>query len=81
MRSMGPWISALAFVVASGSACAQALRTQHALGVQRVLVLAVSFPDVPAAPPPLARIKQRMLYEAAEYYATQSYGKIRLEGG
>lgn len=55
------------------------LRAQHALGIQRVLVLAVSFPDVPETLP-LRVMKRRMLDEPARYYATQSYGKILLQG-
>lgn len=55
------------------------LRAQHALGVQRVLVLAVSFPDVPKVPS-LGRMKQRMLDESAEYYAVASHGKTQLQG-
>lgn len=55
------------------------LRAQHALGVQRLLVLAVSFADIPAVPP-LGGIKARMLDGAAEYYARASYGKTQLRG-
>jgi M6 family metalloprotease-like protein len=55
------------------------LRAQHALGTRHVLVLAVSFPDVPKVPS-LGLMKQRMLDEPAEYYATQSYGKTQLQG-
>lgn len=55
------------------------LRAQHALGVQRLLVLAVSFPDVPTVPP-LGAMKRRMLDGPVEYYATQSYGKTQLQG-
>ncbi len=54
-------------------------RAQTALGVQRVLVLAVSFPDVPTVPA-LDRIKQRMLDAVSEYYAHASYGKTQLRG-
>ena len=61
------------------TAAGSPLRAQHALGVQRVLVLAVSFPDVPTVPP-LRRIKERMLDGPIEYYATQSYGKTQLQG-
>lgn len=55
------------------------LRAQHALGAQRVLVLAVSFTDVPTVPA-IGGIKERMLDGPIEYYATQSYGKTQLQG-
>jgi M6 family metalloprotease-like protein len=55
------------------------LRAQHALGVQRILVLAVSFSDVPDVPS-LGQMKQRMLDEPAEYYALASHGKTQLQG-
>lgn len=55
------------------------LRAQHALGVQRVLVLAVSFPDYPTLPS-LGLMKQNMLDEPAEYYALASKGKTQLQG-
>lgn len=55
------------------------LRAQHALGVQRVLVLAVSFPDAPNVPP-IGVMKRRMLDGPADYYATQSHGKTQLQG-
>ncbi|OGL00828.1 MAG: hypothetical protein A3E31_17810 [Candidatus Rokubacteria bacterium RIFCSPHIGHO2_12_FULL_73_22] len=55
------------------------LRAQAALGVQRVLVLAVSFPDEPTVPA-LGRIKERMLDRVTAYYATASWGKTRLRG-
>lgn len=70
------------------SACATAggdreagppLRARHALGVKRLLVLAVSFADVPSVLP-LGRIKERMLDGLDEYYARASYGKTRLRG-
>jgi M6 family metalloprotease-like protein len=54
-------------------------RAQHALGVQRVLVLAVAFPDVPDVPG-LGKIREHMLDEPAEYYALSSYGKTQLQG-
>jgi len=55
------------------------LRAQAALGVQRVLVLAVSFPDVPSVPA-LGRVKDRMLDRVAAYYAEASWGKTQLRG-
>lgn len=55
------------------------LRAQAALGVRRVLVLGVSFPDVPSVPP-LARVKERMLDAVSRYYAVVSYGKTELGG-
>ena len=54
-------VAAIGFLFACGvTTAAPPLRAQHALGIQRVLVLAVSFPDVPTLPP-LGVLKRRML--------------------
>ena len=55
------------------------LRAQAALGARRVLVLAVSVPDVPNVPA-IGRIKERMLDAVSTYYARASYGKTELGG-
>ena len=49
------------------------------LGLQKVLVLAVSFPDVDIANP-LFLIEKRVLGKTAKYYDMVSYGKTRIVG-
>lgn len=70
------------------SACAAAgpgrdagasLRARHALGVQRVLVLGVSFPDVEPGRS-LDYLRDHVLERTARYYAGASYGKTTLAG-
>jgi M6 family metalloprotease-like protein len=72
-------VAMIALLCSCYAGAAPLLRAQHALGVQRVLVLAVSFPDVPK-PSPLGQIKQYMLDEPAAYYAMASHGKTQLQG-
>lgn len=55
------------------------LHAQQALGVQRILVLAVSFPGIPAKMS-LRQIKNRALDRVADYYAKASYGKLTIAG-
>lgn len=55
------------------------VHAQYALGVQRVLVLAVSFPGVPTDMP-LRKVKERALDNVADYYAKASYGKTTVVG-
>lgn len=55
------------------------LRAQQALGVQHVLVLAVSFPGIPTKMS-LSQIKNRALDRVADYYAKASYGKVTIVG-
>lgn len=55
------------------------VRSQYALGAQRVLVLAVSFPGVPTDMP-LRKVKERALDNVADYYAKASYGKTTITG-
>jgi M6 family metalloprotease-like protein len=78
----------LALAAALGAVCASVggeapaadeLRAQHALGVQRVLVLAVSFPGIEPGRT-LAQVRERVLEQSARYYAAQSWGKVELVG-
>ncbi len=55
------------------------MRAQGVLGVQKVLVLAVSFPGK-APDGNIDRIKQQVLQETLEYYNKASYGKTTLVG-
>ena len=52
---------------------------EHALGVQRILVLAVSFPKISPGKG-LSQIRKDVLENTAEYYAQVSYGKTTLIG-
>lgn len=79
---------ALLVVVVLGAGCATVgddaasgppLRAQHALGVRRVLVLAVSFPGIEPGRS-IAQVRERLLEQSARYYATQSWGKTTLLG-
>lgn len=63
----------------NGYGAEQPLRAQHALGVQRILVLAVSFPKIPPGKG-LSQIREDVLKNTAEYYAQVSYGKTTLTG-
>jgi M6 family metalloprotease-like protein len=54
------------------------LRAQFALGVQRVLVLAVSFPNI--KPKSISEIGSDVLAKVADYYAKASFGKTALIG-
>lgn len=81
-------ISFIGFMLFLVSACAaiggvrgseQPLRAQHALGVQRILVLAVSFPDIEPGRT-LSQIREHVLKKTAEYFAKASYGKTTLIG-
>ncbi len=62
-----------------GPEAGQPLRAQHALGVQRILVLAVSFPDV-TGQRSLSQIREHVLERTAEYYSRTSHGKTTLTG-
>jgi len=55
------------------------LHAQQALGAQRVLVLAVSFPGIPTKMS-LRQVKNRALDRVADYYAKASYGKVTIAG-
>ena len=55
------------------------LHAQQALGVQRVLVLAVSFPGIPTKMS-LRQVKNRALDRVADYYAKASYAKVTIAG-
>ncbi|MBU2623662.1 MAG: hypothetical protein KKD92_15235 [Proteobacteria bacterium] len=57
----------------------QVLRAQNALGVQRILILGVSFPDIKPERS-LEQIREHVLEKAARYYAKASYGKTTLVG-
>jgi hypothetical protein len=57
----------------------QPIRAQQALGVQRILILAVSFSDT-FEEVPLPQIRKHVLESTAEYYAQASYGKTTLTG-
>lgn len=57
----------------------QPLRAQHSLGVQRILVLAVSFPNV-TGERSLSQIREHVLERTAEYYSRMSHGKTSLTG-
>ena len=62
-----------------GHEAEQPIRAQQALGVQRILVLAVSFQDT-YEEMPLPQIRKGVLETTAEYYARASYGKTTLTG-
>ena len=62
-----------------GVVAGKPLVAQYALGVQRVLVLVVSFPGTPPQRS-LAQIKVRALDRVADYYAKASYGKVTIVG-
>ncbi len=73
-------VTVIAFLFSCGTARSEPPpRAQHALGVQRILVLAVSFPDVPNVPG-LGKVREHMLDEPAEYFSLASYGKTQLQG-
>lgn len=55
------------------------LRAQHALGVQQILVLAVSFPKVELEMS-LSQIGEKAIEKTAKYYSEVSYGKTTLTG-
>ena len=55
------------------------LRAQHALGVQQMLVLAVSFPKVELEMS-LPQIREKAIEKTAKYYFEVSYGKTTLLG-
>jgi len=55
------------------------LRAQAALGVQPILVLAVSFPNV-NPDKSIAQISNHVLEKTADYYVKASYGKTTLVG-
>ena len=70
---------AVAACATVGDAPGPPLRAQHALGVRRLLVLGVSFPGIEPGRTP-AQLREHVLERSAEYYATQSWGKTRIEG-
>jgi len=57
----------------------QPMRAQFALGVQRALVLAVSFPNI-KPDKSISAIGDHVLEKTADYYAKASYGKTTLIG-
>ncbi len=65
--------------IGDGTSPDAALRAQHALGVRRLLVLGVSFPGIEPGRT-RAQLKERVLEQCADYYATQSWGKTTLTG-
>jgi hypothetical protein len=65
--------------IRNGYGSEQPIRAQHALGVQRILVLAVSFSDTNLEMP-LPQIRKRIFEPTAEYYVQASYGKTTLTG-
>jgi M6 family metalloprotease-like protein len=74
------FFGAFAFAtIRNGYGTEQPIRAQHALGVQRILVLAVSFPKIPPEKG-LSQIRKDILEDTAEYYAQVSYGKTTLIG-
>lgn len=72
------WVIACA-TTGGGVGAGTSLHAQAALGVQRVLVLAVSFPGIPAEMP-LRQVKDRALDKVTDYYAKASYGKTTIVG-
>ena len=72
------WVFASA-TIRNGYGAEQPIRAQHALGVQRILVLAVSFSDTNPEMP-LPQIRKRLLETTAQYYVQASYGKTTLTG-
>ncbi len=74
------FLGAIAFAaIHNGYGAEQPVRAQQALGVQRILVLAVSFSDT-FQERPLSQIRKHVLEDTAEYYAQASYGKTTLTG-
>ena len=62
-----------------GNKATEPVRAQHALGVQRILILAVSFPEIELERS-LEQIREHVLERTAIYYARASYGKTTLIG-
>ncbi len=62
-----------------GLGVGEPLRAQHALGVQRILVLAVAFPGVTPGRS-LSQIREHVLERTIEYYSRMSHGKTTLTG-
>lgn len=71
-------VSAFA-TIRNGYGAGQPLRAQHALGVQRILVLAVSFPKVELEMS-LSQVREKVIEKTANYYFEASYGKTTLLG-
>ena len=65
--------------IPTGYGVERTLRAQHALGIQRILVLAVSFPKISPGRE-LSQIRKDVLENTAEYYSKASYGKTTLIG-
>jgi len=65
--------------VRTGHGAEQTPRAQYSLGVQRILVLAVSFSDTNQEMP-LPQIRRRLLEPTAQYFVQASYGKTTLIG-
>jgi len=65
--------------IRNGHGTEQPIRAQYALGVQRVLVLAVSFSDTNQEMP-LPQIRRRLFGPTAKYFVQASYGKTMLTG-
>ncbi|MBI4527412.1 MAG: hypothetical protein HY695_26765 [Deltaproteobacteria bacterium] len=87
-QKIQPNILIALLVLLSTAACAptarvvvggKPLEAQQAVGLQRVLVLAVSFPGIPTGVP-LRQVRGRALDRVADYYAKASYGKVKIAG-
>ena len=90
MKHQGYHINMVTIIMLLLSACAPTIGTHdtdksppshhhHVFGVQRVLVLAVSFPNI-TPPISLREVEIHTLHRTARYFSIVSYGKISIVG-